>query len=129
MSLASGASRTFSFLLVDKFGMFSFAAAIDAIRIANRIAGVPFYKWHTVTVDGGLVRGSNGIELKPDHSISTLPQSDVLFVWASSLNDPPDQPQTVPPLSSDSRMWNVPAMFSRLTANATLAQAARRQST
>ena len=33
-----------------------------------------FYHWHTVTVDGGLVRGSNGIELKPDHSIATLPQ-------------------------------------------------------
>lgn len=103
MSLITGASRTFSFLLVDKFGMFSFAAAIDAMRIANRIAGVQFYQWHTVTVDGGLVRGSNGIELKPDHSIATLPQSDVLFVCASSLIDPPDKPKILSAIRAQAR--------------------------
>ncbi|MGB8819483.1 MAG: GlxA family transcriptional regulator [Rhizobiaceae bacterium] len=103
MSQASGEGRTFSFLLVEKFGMFSFAAAIDAMRIANRIAGQDFYRWHTVTVDGGLVRGSNGIELKADHSIATLPKSDILFVCASSLLDPPDKPKLLAAIRAQGR--------------------------
>ena len=103
MSEHSGDGRTISFLLVEKFGMFSFAAAVDAMRIANRISGTAFYEWHTVTVSGDLVRGSNGIELKPDHSIATLPKSDILFVCASSMLDPPDKPKILAAIRSQAR--------------------------
>lgn len=103
MSDPFGDGRTISFLLVDKFGMFSFAAAVDAMRIANRISGRDFYKWHTVTVTGDLVRGSNAIELKPDHSLATLPPSDILFVCASSTLDPPDKPKILAALRAQGR--------------------------
>ena len=103
MSDHSGDGRTISFLLVEKFGMFSFAAAVDAMRIANRISGNDFYTWHTVTVTGDLVRGSNGIELKPDHAIATLPKTDILFVCASSMLDPPDKPKILAAIRSQAR--------------------------
>ena len=41
--------RQFAFLLVDKFSMFSLAAAIDAFRSANRLLGRDFYSWSTVS--------------------------------------------------------------------------------
>ena len=44
--------RQFAFLLVDKFSMFSLAAAIDAFRSANRLLGRDFYSWSTVSADG-----------------------------------------------------------------------------
>ena len=43
--------RHFGFLLVDKFSMFSLAAAIDTVRSANRLLGRDFYGWKTVSAD------------------------------------------------------------------------------
>ncbi len=103
MSDPFGEGRTISFLLADKFGMFSFAAAVDAMRIANRISGRDFYKWHTVTVTGDLVSGSNGIALKPDHSLATLPSSDILFVCASGFLDLPDKPKILSAIRAQGR--------------------------
>ena len=45
-------NRQFAFLLVDKFSMFSLAAAIDCFRSANRLLGRDFYGWKTVSADG-----------------------------------------------------------------------------
>ncbi|TIO38012.1 MAG: GlxA family transcriptional regulator, partial [Mesorhizobium sp.] len=39
--------RQFGFLLVDKFSMFSLAAAIDCFRSANRLLGRDYYGWTT----------------------------------------------------------------------------------
>ena len=103
MSDPFGEGRTISFLLADKFGMFSFAAAVDAMRIANRISGRHYYKWHTVTVTGDLVSGSNGISLKPDHSLATLPPPDILFVCASSALDLPDKPKILSAIRAQGR--------------------------
>ena len=52
MKDAITSSRQFVFLLVDKFSMFSLAAAIDTIRSTNRITGKDFYRWSTVSPDG-----------------------------------------------------------------------------
>ena len=53
--------RQFAFLLVDKFSMFSLAAAIDTVRSANRLLGRDFYSWTTVSADGDAVMASNGL--------------------------------------------------------------------
>ena len=72
--------RQFAFLLVDKFSMFSLAAAIDAFRSANRLLGRDFYGWTTVSADGEAVMASNGIPLKVDYGVGDIPQVDILFV-------------------------------------------------
>ncbi len=78
--LSSG--RQFAFLLVDKFSMFSLAAAIDTVRSANRLLGRDYYSWKTVSPDGDAVNASNGLSIKIDYSIADLPPVDILFVCA-----------------------------------------------
>lgn len=73
-------TRLFAFLLVDKFPLFSLAAAIDICRSANRLLGRDFYRWVTVSADGDVVTASNGIPVKIDHAVADMPQADILFV-------------------------------------------------
>lgn len=72
--------RQFAFLLVDKFPMFSLAAAIDVFRSANRLLGRDCYGWKTVSVDGEAVTASNGIPIKVDYAVGDIPPVDILFV-------------------------------------------------
>ena len=72
--------RVMAFLVVDRFSMFSFAAAIDIFRSTNRLLGRDFYKWITVSPDGESVAASNGVPIRVDYSISDLTAADILFV-------------------------------------------------
>jgi AraC family transcriptional regulator, glycine betaine-responsive activator len=103
MSDILGSGRLFTFLLVDKFGMFSFAAMIDACRIANRISGVDFYKYKTVSIRGEAVVASSGITLMPDYSLADLPPSDIMFVCASSNLDPVEKPKILTAIRQQGR--------------------------
>jgi len=72
--------RQFAFLLVDKFSMFSLAAAIDVVRSANRLLGKDYYDWITVSADGDPVIASNGLQMKIDYSVADLQPADILFI-------------------------------------------------
>ncbi|MGL4489053.1 MAG: GlxA family transcriptional regulator [Rhizobiaceae bacterium] len=103
MSDLKGEHRLFSFLLIDRFGMFSLAAAVDAIRIANRLSDTNFYQWNTVSARGEIVQASNGMAVKPDHSLTDLPPPDILFVCASSFLDPPDKTKILTAIRAQGR--------------------------
>jgi AraC family transcriptional regulator, glycine betaine-responsive activator len=103
MSDLNGEGRLFSFLLVDRFGMFSLAAAVDAIRIANRLSDKTFYTWNTVTPRGDITHASNGMAVKPDFAIADMPTPDILFVCASSFLDPPDKPKILNAIRAQGR--------------------------
>ena len=85
--------RQFAFLLVDKFSMFSLAAAIDTFRSANRLLGRDFYGWTTVSADGDPVMASNGLPLKIDYAVADLPPVDILFVSVGPDDRIPRQEQ------------------------------------
>lgn len=72
--------RLMAFLVVDKFSMFSLAAAIDIFRSANRQLGSDHYRWITVSADGESVMASNGLLVKVDYAVADLPAADILFV-------------------------------------------------
>jgi len=72
--------RQFAFLLVDKFSMFSLAAAIDVVRSANRLLGKDYYGWITASADGDPVIASNGLQMKIDYGVADLQPADILFV-------------------------------------------------
>ncbi|MBH0237744.1 GlxA family transcriptional regulator [Methylobrevis albus] len=57
---------TVGFLLVDDFALMSYAAAVEPLRAANRIAGAELYRWRHVAVGAGDVRASNGLAIVPD---------------------------------------------------------------
>jgi len=93
--------KRFAFLLVDKFPMFSLAAAIDVCRSANRLLGQDFYSWTTVSPDGEAVAASNGLPLKVDYAIADLPPADILFACVALNLDFPGKSKVLAAL----RAW------------------------
>ncbi|MEM7222620.1 MAG: GlxA family transcriptional regulator [Pseudomonadota bacterium] len=53
------------FILVPRFSMIAFTAAVEPLRLANRSSGQSLYTWQLYTTDGAAVTASNGIELHP----------------------------------------------------------------
>ena len=92
--------RQFAFLLVDKFSMFSLAAAIDTFRSANRLLGRDFYGWTTVSADGDSVMASNGLPLKIDYAVADLPPVDILFVSVGLTTEFPGKSKVLAALRS-----------------------------
>ncbi len=92
--------RQFAFLLVDKFSMFSLAAAIDTFRSANRLLGRDFYGWTTVSADGDPVMASNGLPLKIDYAVADIPQVDILFVSVGLTTEFPGKSKVLAALRS-----------------------------
>lgn len=70
------------FLLLDGFALLAYAAAIEPLRAANRLAGRPLYTWRTLTPAGSPVTASNGLAVLPDAAVGTL-ELDLLLVCAS----------------------------------------------
>ena len=83
--------RHMAFLIIDKFSMLCFVAAIDPLRSANRMMGEEYYRWSTVSIDGNPVRASNGMEVNVDSSIDNLEPCDILFVTAGYTVEIPQQ--------------------------------------
>ena len=44
--------ETVGFLLLPQFSMMAFFAAVEPLRIANRISGRPLFEWRLISVDG-----------------------------------------------------------------------------
>jgi AraC family carnitine catabolism transcriptional activator len=50
--------------------MMAFVSAVEPLRVANRLAGRPLYRWEIVSRDGGAVHASNGMALVATRSIA-----------------------------------------------------------
>lgn len=72
ISTAMDEPETIGFLLVPQFSMVAFSAAVEPLRIANRISGRRLYRWTLVSARGGAERASNGIAVLTDASIAEL---------------------------------------------------------
>ncbi len=59
MDAPSNSPQHFVFLLLEDFSMMAFAAAIEPLRIANRIAGQQLYDWTLASENGEAVTCSN----------------------------------------------------------------------
>jgi transcriptional regulator GlxA family with amidase domain len=62
--------RTLVFFLVPHFTMLPFAAAVETLRIANRMLGYPAYEWRLASTDGEKVHSSSGIALEVNSSLA-----------------------------------------------------------
>jgi transcriptional regulator GlxA family with amidase domain len=78
---ASGPSAV-DFLLVPKFSMMAFAAAVEPLRVANRLAGSELYRWRILTGDGKPVEASNGMSLIADGRLDAAGDLPRLVVCA-----------------------------------------------
>lgn len=66
------AAREFVFLLIEKFSMIAFAAAIEPLRVANRMARKRLYSWRIVTENGEFATCSNGARVMADSGFVDL---------------------------------------------------------
>ena len=70
MNNTQTAKRCLVFFLVPEFTILPFTAAIEALRIANRMLGYEAYKWRLSSVDGNKVASSSGIEISVSTSLA-----------------------------------------------------------
>ena len=80
--------RRFVFVLMENFTLLSFASALDALRIANRMSGKTLYEWTFIGENEGVVSCSAGTQFKLDNSLIELHRDDtVLLCGGTSIQE------------------------------------------
>jgi AraC family transcriptional regulator, glycine betaine-responsive activator len=77
---APAAPRHYAFLLLERFTLLAFAAAIEPLRLANRASGQAFYSWSLVSPTGADVTCSNGTRVAVGSAMADLPKDAVVMV-------------------------------------------------
>jgi len=68
------------FLLLERFTLLAFAAAIEPLRLVNRIAGRTLFTWSVISETGAPVEASNGVSVAVDGGLGDLGRDTVLIV-------------------------------------------------
>ena len=76
----SGLPRRYVFLLLERFTMIAFAAAIEPLRLANLISGRPLYDWRLLGEGGAEARCSNGARIALDGGLEPCLRGDTILV-------------------------------------------------
>ncbi|WP_299965932.1 GlxA family transcriptional regulator [uncultured Roseobacter sp.] len=72
--------RRFVFVLLPDFTLLCFAAAVEALRIANRMGGRELYRWRIVGEGGDIVQSSAGSGFKLDGDLEELDRDDTVMI-------------------------------------------------
>ena len=72
--------RRFIFVLLDQFTMLCFASAVEALRIANRMAGQDLYAWRIAGEGGGSIQCSNGVMFQVDMDLEEVSRDDTVLI-------------------------------------------------
>ncbi len=72
--------RRFVFVLLDNFTMLCFSAALESLRIANRMADRTLYSWRLVGEGGDIVYCSAGTGFKVDGDLEELSRDDTILI-------------------------------------------------
>ncbi len=74
--------QEFAFVLIPQFSMMPLAAAVEPLRIANRMSERDLYRWSSHSVDGEPVVGSNGMPVVVDGSVNDIGDHATIIVCA-----------------------------------------------
>jgi putative intracellular protease/amidase len=80
VSNQQGGPRRFAFVLIEEFSLLSFAAALDALRIANRMSGKPLYSWTVLGESADIVFCSAGTSFRVDDGLVELKRDDTVIL-------------------------------------------------
>ncbi|SMX31247.1 GlxA family transcriptional regulator [Octadecabacter ascidiaceicola] len=72
--------RRFVFVLLNEFTLLSFAAAIDCLRLANRMAGQELYSWRIIGEGGETCTCSTGTTFTLDGDLDELHRDDTVML-------------------------------------------------
>ena len=75
-----GQPKRFVFVLLDNFTLLCFSAALESLRIANRMAGQDLYSWRIVGEGGDVAHCSAGTGFKLDGDLDELTRDDVVMI-------------------------------------------------
>jgi transcriptional regulator GlxA family with amidase domain len=70
----------YGFLLLPEYTMIAFAAAIEPLRMANRVSSCTLYEFPLFSIDGQPVVASNGLEIQPVAHLTGRESLDALFL-------------------------------------------------
>jgi transcriptional regulator GlxA family with amidase domain len=70
----------YAFLLLPNYSLIAVANALEALRMANRVAGRDIYEWCLATQDGRTAAASSGLELGPIVALEKAGKPEILFV-------------------------------------------------
>jgi len=76
----NSAPKRYVFVLLDNFTLLCFSAAVESLRIANRMAGEPLYDWVLAGEGGDTVSCSAGASFKVDMDLEDLRRDDVVML-------------------------------------------------
>ena len=99
----------FTFLLLDRFTLMPFSAAIEPLRLANRAAGRPLYEWRLVGLAGagGQVSCSNGTTVSLDAGLDVDPaRHETVIVCAGLIGS--SRFDSIRAITSARRGWRTP---------------------
>lgn len=74
------AQHKVGFYLAESFNSLPMVAALEPLRIANRVSKKRLFQWSFITDDGKPVKASNDISHEANYSIESPPKIDILVV-------------------------------------------------
>jgi len=80
MSDTATKPKRFVFLLLPNYSLIAFSNAIEALRLANRMARREVYEWQLVTENGAPVVCSSGLYIAVDCALCELGREDTVMV-------------------------------------------------
>jgi transcriptional regulator GlxA family with amidase domain len=83
------------FLLLPRFSMSAYTAAVEPLRLANYSSGQTLYSWRTGTPDGAPVAASNGTRILPDCAARDLSRVENVVVCTGIDAHLIDDPETL----------------------------------
>ena len=80
MTASQIAPNKFAFLMLEELSMIAFAAMIEPLRLANRVAGREIFNWILITENGTSATCSNGVEINVDQGLEALDRDRAIVV-------------------------------------------------
>ncbi|TQM89761.1 GlxA family transcriptional regulator [Roseinatronobacter monicus] len=72
--------QQFIFLLLDRFSLLAYSAAIEPLRLANRVAGNRLYSWKLISETGDAVTCSNGTQVSATAGLGDICNDAMIVV-------------------------------------------------
>ncbi|NNE57967.1 MAG: GlxA family transcriptional regulator [Hellea sp.] len=73
-------TQTVGFLLTPQFSMIAFTAAIEPLRLVNRIERRDVFRWQLYSINGAQVKASSDVEFSVNAKLTERCELDTLFV-------------------------------------------------
>jgi transcriptional regulator GlxA family with amidase domain len=70
----------FVFLTLHNYSLIALSSAVEALRMANRVAEQEVYEWTLASLDGKPTAASNGLSMSPTVALDKIGPANIVFV-------------------------------------------------